>query len=461
VREPDPSAHQRAWSAASFAGLGTIVAAQLALLWCLRVTIYPELIVYPYLTASGLLPYREILDQHFPGLLFLPVNFHTLGVRDAAGFHVLLMVVAAAQSVLTYVVARRLAGATVALVAAAAYALWQPVLEGDQLWLDTFLPLFTLPALLLLLDARWLLAGLLLGAGVVFKQTLVPLVAFAGLVILHERGLPGWRDVLRFAAGALLPSALMLIHFLRIGVLGDFWFWTVTFNLSAYASDGTLAPRLGDVVRIALPAALLLAASVLTPARWRSRLLALWACATVAGGLGRFGLIHLQPAVPYLAILIAMLLAELSHRRARVALVATLALTALWLGEFYLRRARWLDDPAATARRAALETLIRERTRPSDAILLLGVTSELYAATGTLPPGRVFVFPFPWFLDVAGERVREGYRGSATRLVLLDVDSGIDGRLLRDYARPLIDDVRARDVLTVKTGSIELYEPAR
>jgi hypothetical protein len=455
---PDLSPHERAWSTSGIALLGAIVAAQIVLLRCLRITVYPELVVYPYLTASGLLPYREILDQHFPGLLFLPVNFHTLGIRDAASFHVLLVMVAALQSVLTYVVARRLASNTVALVAAAAYALLQPVFEGDQLWLDVFLPLFTLPALLLLLDARWILAGLLLGLGVVFKQTLVPLVAFAGLVVLYEAG---WRNVLRFAAGALLPATLLLLYLHRVGVLADFWFWTVTFNLSTYARGGTLAPRLGDVVRIALPIALLLPATVLAPARWRPRLIVLWACSTVVGGLGRFGLIHLQPAVPYLAILVAMLLMELSRRRATVALVAVLLLTTVWLGEFYGRRARWGDDPTQTERRASLESLIRERARPSDEIFLLGVTSELYAATGTLPPGRVFVFPFPWFLDVAGDRVLAALRGSTSRLALIDPEGGIDGRRLQDYARPLIDEVRTHGVLRSRIGSIEVYEPRR
>lgn len=412
------------------------------------------------MTASGLAPYRDIFDQHFPGLLFLPVNFHTVGVRDADSFHLLLMAVAALQTLLTYLVARKLAGDAVAPLAAAAYALWQPAFEGDQLWLDTFLATFTLPALVLLLDARWLLAGLLLGAGVVCKQTLVPLVAFAGLVVLYESGPSRWRAVRHFAVGALLPSALLLLYLWHTGTLADFWFWTVTFNLSTYASAGTLAPRLGDVVRSALPIALVLAASVLAPARWRPRLLALWACLTVAGGLGRFGLIHLQPAVPYFAILVGMLAVALWRRRATAALLAVALLTVVWLGEFYGRRARWFDDPVATARRASIATLIRERARPSDEILLLGVDPGLYAATGTLPPGRVFVFPFPWFLDVAGERVQGALRRHPPRLALLDLDAGIDGRLLRDYASPLVDELRARLVLRARTGSIEVYEQA-
>ena len=439
--------------------LAAIVAQQLLILGSLRFVLYPELVVYPYLTAAGFLPYREILDQHFPGPMFFPVNFHTLGLHDAWDFHLLLMAVAASQTVLTYVVARRLAGEAAALLAALAFAAWQPFFEGETLWLDTFLPLFTLPALLLLLDARWFLAGLALGAGVVFKQTLVPLVALAGLFVLQECGLRGWRSVLRFAAGALLPSALMLLYLHAIGVLADFWYWTVGFNLSTYAKIGTLAPRFGDLVRIALPIVIGVVSVAITPARWRAGLVALWGCATVAGGLGRFGLVHLQPAVPSFAILLGMLGVELWHRRSTVALIVLVVVVPVWLGEFYGRRARWLEDPAAKERVASVEKLIRDRAAPSERVLLLGVSPQLYASTGTLPPGRVFVFTFPWFLDAAGDRVLEGLRRDPPKLVLFDTASGIDGRLLRDDARPILDEVRARYVPTARIGTIEAYEP--
>ena len=43
---------------------------------------YPELFIYPYLTNHGLLPYSQILDQHFPGLMFLPLNFDNLGMTS-------------------------------------------------------------------------------------------------------------------------------------------------------------------------------------------------------------------------------------------------------------------------------------------------------------------------------------------------------------------------------------------
>lgn len=439
--------------------LAAIVAQQLLILGSLRFVLYPELVVNSYLTAAGFLPYREILDQHLPGLMFFPVNFHTLGLRDAWDFHLLLMAVAGSLTVLTYLVARRLAGEATALLAALAYAAWQPFFEGETLWLDTFLPLFTLPALVLVLDARWFLAGLVLGTGLLFKQTLAPLVAFAGLLVLKQCGLRGWRSLLRFAAGASLPALAMLLHFAAIGVLADFWFWSVAFNLTTAVRSATLVPQTGDLVRIALPVAIAIAAVAIAPARCRAGLVALWGCASIAGGLGRFGLVHLHPAVPFFAILLGMLGVELWRRRATLALVALVFIVPVWLGEFYGRRARWLEDPAQKEHLASIEKLIRDRAAPSDHVLLLGLPPQLYATTGTLPPGRVFVFDLPWFTDAAGDRVREALRNDPPKAVLIDTESGSDGQRMLDYEGPLLEEVRARYVQTARLGSIEVYEP--
>ena len=46
---------------------------------------YPELFIYPYLTNHGLKPYGQILDQHFPGLMFFPINLDNLGMNTPEG----------------------------------------------------------------------------------------------------------------------------------------------------------------------------------------------------------------------------------------------------------------------------------------------------------------------------------------------------------------------------------------
>src|SRR3989304_10216954 len=69
---------------------------------------YPEFFIHPYLTANGLIPYKQILDQHFPGLMFFPINFATLGMQTAQAAKIWSWGVVALEHFLIFVCARKL-----------------------------------------------------------------------------------------------------------------------------------------------------------------------------------------------------------------------------------------------------------------------------------------------------------------------------------------------------------------
>jgi len=108
---------------------------------------YPEFFIHPYLTANGLIPYKQILDQHFPGLMFLPVNFDNLGVNDEYIARIWLIAVVVITQLLLFLISKEILKSNKkALIVNLLYLIWQPFFEGWVLWLDTFLPLFLLPA---------------------------------------------------------------------------------------------------------------------------------------------------------------------------------------------------------------------------------------------------------------------------------------------------------------------------
>ena len=67
---------------------------------------YPELFVYPYLTNQGLAPYSQILDQHFPGLMFLPLNFDNLGMNNEISARIWLISIVLVTHLLLFFIAR-------------------------------------------------------------------------------------------------------------------------------------------------------------------------------------------------------------------------------------------------------------------------------------------------------------------------------------------------------------------
>src|SRR3989337_3529975 len=99
---------------------------------------YPEFFVYPYLTTAGWLPYRQIIDQHFPGLFFMPVNFFTLGFINPRSLKILSLLLVIFQSALIYRIAKSISSRVYPLIAMVTFALWQPFFSGNHLWLESF-----------------------------------------------------------------------------------------------------------------------------------------------------------------------------------------------------------------------------------------------------------------------------------------------------------------------------------
>lgn len=410
-----------------------------AILWLLEFAPYPELFVYPYLASSGFLPYRHILDQHFPGLMFFPLNFFSLGFRDPLSFKILLILVVLLTSALIYKISR-------SWLAVLFYTLWQPFFEGNQLWLDIFLPLFTLPAFYFFSRNSWILAGLSLGLGVVFKQTLVPLVAFASLILLWRKD---FRALFRFSIAVFLPSALMLAYFYRHYTLADFWYWTVQFNLSVFAASGRLAPRLQDLAKLSLPLAFIAFSYTKIPA---SRKYIAWLLFAVIGGIARFGLIHLQPAVPFFALAMSTLTNN------KKLLILFISFTFLWQSYFYFHQQNWLQTKYFEPEIYTLASQIKQLTTPGDKIFLLGVNPHLYSLTSTVPPGRTFVFQFPWFLQVAGQRVLQTLQTDPPQLIVYNPQSVTDGQYLSDYASYLVKYMRDSYHYSASVGPYHIYE---
>lgn len=424
-----------------------------AILWTLEFFLYPELLIYPYLRTLGFLPYKDILDQHFPGLMFFPTNFYSLGFTDPASFKLLLILIVVVQSMLVYKIAVRLGGKLVAIAASVAYLIWQPFFEGNQLWLDIFLPLFTLPAFWFFMKEKWFITGLFLGMGIIFKQTQVPMVAFVGLCILFKY--KNLNSLIRFSLGALLPSCVMLVHLASIGVWSDFWYWTVLFNLSDFASQGSLAPRIEDLVKLSLPVGLVLLAV------WRlrsTRFISLWMISTIVGGIARFGLLHFQPAIPYLSLIIGLLFHDLWLHRKKAMMIGILLFMFVWTGYFYSRQNNFFETKFFDSTTDQIVADIRSRTNEGDKVFLLGVHPHIYVLSRTVPPGKTFIFQFPWFFKIAGNRIAQTLINDPPKVVIFEDDSNIDGQYMRDYGKFLLDIVRQNYDLVDKRGTIEVYE---
>jgi len=419
----------------------SVISAHLLVLTNIVFFPYPELFVYPYLVSKGLLPYKQIFDQHFPGLMFFPINLFTLGMKSSQASFVLHLLIVAVNHMLLFVVARKYFGSNIkAILSNLVYFLWHPFLEGYVLWIDSFMPIFFLSAFYLLLKkdyirspALGIITGLILGLATVFKQTTAPLFLFLFIYFLIKKM---YKFSQYFVIGFMLPLTLMFVYFFKIGVVKDFFYWTVTFNVTTFAEMGRKFPSLFDLVKAGWvfgPAFLLVLINF-----WRKKidekflLLILFFSGSLAFIYARFDFVHLQPVLVFLPLFIVQIITVIPKRVVYISLILYLLFSLYLLVPFYMwasnKRTFFFGDYENR-----IAEKVREYANGRDTVFAFGTTFHLYFLTDTLPPGRLFVFQFPWFMVEAEKKILQGIIIDPPKVVIRDKKSEVQGMNLVEY----------------------------
>ena len=449
-----------------FLALLAIIAVHLFLLARLIFFPYPELFIYPYLTARGLIPYQQILDQHFPGLMFFPINLYTLGMTTPEAARLWQFGVVATTHVLLFLVAKKfLKSGKWALLVNLLYLLWQPFFEGYVLWIDSFIPLLLLPSFYFLIrwqrdrkrrDIFW--SGLFMGLALLFKQVVAPLAVLTSLLILiFSRKL---KPFLVFALAFSIPAVFLVAYILKLGIWQDFFYWTVTFNLTTFAQMGRKYPRLLDLIK-SLP----VFGSAFFALIWlfkKKRKNFIWLGSFLIGSLffayARFDFIHLQPALPFALLALVLLIKDWPARILKPAMVLFIAASFIFVTPFYKGMSK---DTVLfySNKEKQLAAKLLSIVVPGHTIFALATTPHIYQMTNTLPPGRVFVFQFPWFMVEAEEKVLEGLRDNPPKVIIAEPQATTGGIKLVSYM-PQIDNFVKRNYERVdKIGQIEILLP--
>ncbi len=410
---------------------------------------YPELFINPYLTNQGLKPYAQILDQDFPGLMFLPVNLDNLGMTTVEVARLWsISTVILVQIMLFFVSSKILKSKTKALLVNILYLIWQPFFEGWVLWIDSFLPLFLLPAFYFLYKNKFFATGIFLGLAIVFKQTIIPLSFFVLIYIFWKTH--SFKKSFRFLGGLLIPVVLMITYLIGIGVFLDFWYWTVTFNLTTFAKSGRgIVPTGAHLLRVLFVFGLpfiIIRKFRLTEVQ----ILLIFLVGTLIGLTSRFDFVHFQPALPFAVLATVYGLRGLGFK------IGYLLIAGWWLIAFYKGH---LGDRviAFDSGTINLAVKIKDYTNPGDKIFVFGLAPQLYQMSETLPAGNIFVLQFPWFMQVTENRILEGIIKDKPRIIVSDRASLVENREIIDFAKDIdqyiqsnyqkIDSVGTADIL--------------
>ena len=147
-----------------------------------------EFRIYPYLTTKGLLPYKDFVDQHFPGVFSLPINLYSVGLATPGGLRAIQIAIVSISQILIFLLTKKISTkSTTAFFAMLLYLLLQVTFEGYVLWVDSFIaPLLLASAYLLLSKPQHtfrsgiplLVSGIFLAIALSFKQQIVIIFSF-------------------------------------------------------------------------------------------------------------------------------------------------------------------------------------------------------------------------------------------------------------------------------------------
>lgn len=173
--------------------------------------------------ASGLLPYRDFVFVHPPGIVLwlLPTTWLS---PDA------MLLVARVTSVLvgslSIVLLARVIGGLPGLAAGLVWAMrWEAMAADRGVFLEPLMICAGIAALFVSQKRWWLLAGALLGLSVVFKSWGV----FWGLLVLINA--PDWKSRSRLILGAIVAASVLLVPFAAYAGFGSFLEQTLLVHL--------------------------------------------------------------------------------------------------------------------------------------------------------------------------------------------------------------------------------------
>ncbi len=403
-----------------------------------------EFTLYPYLTAHGFLPYRDIIDQHFPTLLFGPFSLPTFLTANPWPLLAVFLFVLCLTDILFYasLVRYKVARPAIWLVL---YLLSSVYFSGNVLWLETFINLLlTLWFFLSFskLSSAKFVSGLLVSQILLLRPTIFPAIVFLVLGLsLSVTPL--------FLVGLFIGLLLPGIYLVRYNLVSDFYRLAIDFNQHIYPREAFLLPVKRQIIYLLF----WLSPTVYFLLKKKRILLLISLTFLFFLIFPRFGFEHLQPL-----FLCATLFWALSSPKQKMLIYFFIfALFVLSLissirhpyGNYFL-------NPETENVSAIVKAL------PGQDIYLLGASDLIYPLSGKLPPHFTYLPSLPWYFSQKDfrDRVIDSLSDKNTP-VLVDYNAEVDGSNVLDSSNEVFKYIRMNFAPGEKIGHYQIFIPIK
>jgi len=428
-----------------------------------KFTAWPEMLAWPYLILKGWLPYRDIAVAHTPLLIVDLTLFYKVFGVGVIQLKIYTWFLILATDCLLYYLTRKLWNNKIALFALTFYIPLQILYEGNGLWFDLALAPLALVIFYLLNKKHYLGAGFIWTLAFLTKQTAFWFLIPITISTLQESTFKGetLQGMRKFAIGATCISGIIVSLIYLLHILPDIYNWTIKFGIFYLpnAAGQISYPTFRQIVVTLFP--FIIVIPFLIQANRDKFNLFAWVLAGILGAFPRFEYFHLQPAIPFLAILAGSVtvntITTKSYKYYAMLYVYILAISIL-AGRFVYRN---FSKPTRFVEPAIVEVadFINNSVYPGSDIYIANAWDNLYALSDTLPATKPLIPYLPWYMDLPGvqDNMIEDFKEHRPKLIV-EGDYAISG--LGSYKPLKVSNYISENYVKVdKVGIYSLYVP--
>lgn len=388
-----------------------IILLHLLLLSNTQFTLWPEMVVYPYLANNGFLNYRDIINPYPPALTLFLEYFSKFFGYEPLSYNILTWILILITDFLIFTISLALTRKTrSALVALIFFVVFSVPFGINGLWFDLVQAPLLLSSLFYLLkflekeNRKSLLASGFLAALAFFvkQNSIVILVWF--IVLLIGKFKKKTSKLFSILGLFLLPSLTLLtayssLYFLE-GTLDNFYYWTFFFPFfKASGMPGYVQfPTIRQFVIIC--STVLIFIPVIMSGKSLYKLILATAMVMLIFAYPRFDFFHLIPSLSLLAILAPSTLICLKKVNLWVKPIIYLSSILLLSNTFYYlsksitTETRFFEKEIYTAANYLKQSLPDKKY-----IYIQNGPDQLLPLSGKLPP-KPWADEFPWYLEL-------------------------------------------------------------
>lgn len=409
-----------------------ILLSHLVLLTTTRFTLWPEMVVYPYLINNGFELYRDIINPYTPIFANFLSFFSQKFGYDPIAYQLLTWAIVIVVDISIYKISRKIFNSQIfAFSSLIFFVIVSQPFGVNGLWYDLVQTPFILLSFYFVYlflakpkNLKYLLASsLLLALAFFIKQQIIWLYIWLTLIVLLKFKSNLKKSLKSFSLIFMPPLMLGILNiafFYSKGILSDFLFWVLYFPfiIASKMPGYLLLPTKRQLSVLLVLIAIFI--PVIRNQNKKSRLILTTSIFLLPFAYPRFDYFHLIPFLAIISLALGpnlklIIKSKIISKLAFMSLVTILSfITARYILNNYKKEVRFFEKDIYTS-----SHLLSLLSTHSDRIYIQNGPDQIFVIANRLPT-KPWAIQFPWYLEVTHtqSRILQGIKESDPKFVI-------------------------------------------